>query len=205
MDEQESMSMTTYYGCMHAFVNVFMGEMAMVRDLVVRLEGQDPLKAFGWQTALDRARNRATLIVERWRRLNETFEERVSMDEFERRVYGQSPASATKAAQTARELVEMLGKFNSFIDGLQTYDAEDVRLICGMADEMVQSIGEETKASSLVAAYLDRGTPDAQKVRPDGEQFPAGLLGIEGGGEPVSVYFHTFFNARDDFRAELDQ
>jgi hypothetical protein len=101
MDERESVSMTVYYGYMHAFAHVLVGEMAMVRGLAARLEGQTPLRAFGWQAALNRARSRATQAAERWALLNERFGEKVSPDPFERRVYGQGPALLTKAARTA--------------------------------------------------------------------------------------------------------
>ena len=199
MGEPRSVSMTAYYGCMHAFVNVFTGEMAMARDLAARLEGQGPLRAFGWQVALDRARGRATRAAERWKTLNERFDGKVNPDAFERRVYGQNPASTTKAAQTARELVGRLGAFNRFIDGLQAYRAEDVRRICGMADEMTQAVAEDSKASSLVAAYLGRGAPDAEKGPPKTGQVPGGE-----GREAVSAYFEAFLRAQDGFRAGLE-
>lgn len=194
MDERESMSMTAYYGCMHAFVNVFAGEMTMVRDLAARLEGQTPLRAFGWQAALDRARSRATQAAERWALLNERFEGKVSPDPFERRVYGQG--SVTKAARTARALVEKLRELNRFIDGMKAYDAEGVRRICGVAEEMAQAIGAEVKVSSLIAAYLERGRSDGQKARQEG--------GAGDEGEAISAYFRAFFRARDAFRAGLD-
>ncbi|OGG56860.1 MAG: hypothetical protein A3F84_10730 [Candidatus Handelsmanbacteria bacterium RIFCSPLOWO2_12_FULL_64_10] len=194
MDERESVSMTVYYGYMHAFAHVFVGEMAMVRGLAARLKGQTPLRAFGWQAALNRARSRATQAAERWALLNERFGEKMSPDPFERRVYGHGPAFVTKAARTAREIVERLGELNRFIDGMQTYDAEGVQRICGVAERMAQEIRAEVQASSLVAAYLERGSPDG--ARQEG--------GADGGREQISAYAHTFFRARDAFRARLD-
>ena len=192
MDERDSMSMTAYYGHMHAFVRVFTGEVAMVRDLAGRLEGQTPLRAFGWQAALDRARNRATRAVGQWAFLNERFEGKVTPDPFERRVYGQR--SVTKTAQTAQELAEKLGDLNRFIDGLRVYGAEEVRWICSLAGEMAQAVSEEAKSSSLVAAYLERGAPDGQRARQEGGE----------GDESISGYFETFFRAGDQFRAGLE-
>lgn len=194
MDGRESTSMTAYYGCMHAFAHILVGEMAMVRGLAARLEGQTPLRAFGWQTALDRARSRATQAAQRWVLLNERFGERVRPDPFERRVYGQGPALLTKAARTAREIVEKLGELNGFIDGVQTYDAEGVRRICGVAEGMAQAVHAEVQASSLVAAYLERGGPDG--ARQEG--------GADGAGDRISTYAHVFFTARDAFRAGID-
>ena len=201
MDGREPMSMTAYYGRMHAFVSVLTGEMAMVRDLVACLEGQNPLRAFGWQAALDRARRRATRAVEGWRLLNETFEERVNVEAFERRIYGQNPTSAQKSARTAQGLTEMLVKLNGHIDGLDAYDAEDVRFISGLAGEMAQSISEEARASSFVADCLERGA--TQKTRQEGQHLPAAPPAIED-GESISTCFHAFVKARDDFRADLD-
>jgi len=200
MDEQASMSMTIYYGFMHAFVSVFTGEMSVARDLAARLEGQSPLRAFGWQAALDRARRRATQAAERWVSLNERFDGKVSPDAFERRVYGQNPASTTQTAQAARRLLGLLAAFNRLIDGVQTYGAEEVRQIRCLAEEMTRAVGGEAKASSLVAAYLERGALDAQKVRPE-----AGPGVDEGGGGRVSAYFEAFSGARDRFRRGLGQ
>lgn len=196
MVERDSVSMTAYYGYMHAFVNVFAGEMAMVRDLTGRLEGQTPLRAFGWQTALDRARGRATWAVARWAFLNERFGGKVRSDPFERRVYGQSPASVKKAAQTALELTEKLGSLNRFIDGVRAYDAEGVRWICNLADEVTRSVSAEAKSSSLVAVYLERGAPDGARQ--------GGDAGEEEGSGSISSYFEAFFRAGDAFRAGLD-
>lgn len=196
MDERDSMSMTAYYGHMHAFVRVFTGEMTMVRDLAGRLEGQTPLRAFGWQAALDRARHRATRAVAQWAFLNERFEGKVNPDPFERRVYGQR--SVAKTTQTAQELAEKLGSLNRFIDELRVYGAEDVRWVCNRADEMAQAVSEEAKSSSLVAAYLERGAPDGQRARQGGD------AGGEEGSESTSAYFETFFRAQDAFRAGLE-
>ena len=195
MDEQRPLSMTTYYGCMHAFVSVFTGEMTMVRDLVVRLEGQRPMRAFGWQAALDRALRRAAAILGRWGHLNEGFETRVRVDDIERRIYGQSPLSAEKSAQTARKLSETMRRLRDHVEGTQVYGAQDVRWISGVAEEMAQAIGAEVKTASLVAGYLERGAPDAQRARPP--EAPEK-------GESLSAYFRAFSIARDDFRADLD-
>jgi hypothetical protein len=194
MDERDSMSMTAYYGQMHAFVRVFTGEVVMVRDLAGRLEGQTPLRAFGWQAALDRARTRATRAVTQWASLNARFDGKVNPDPFERRVYGER--SIAKTAQTAQALAEKLEGLNRFIDGLQAYGAEDVRWICTLADEMAQAVGEEAKSSSLVASYLERGAPDGGRARQEGE-------GGEG-RETLSAYFEAFFRAGDAFRAGLE-
>jgi hypothetical protein len=180
---------------MHAFAHVLVGEMAMVRSLAARLEGQTPLRAFGWQAALNRARSRATQAAERWALLNERFGERVNPDPFERRIYGQGPALLTKAARTAREIVKKLRELNRFIDGVQTYDAEGVRRICGVVEEMAQAVRAEVQAATLVAAYLERGGPDG--ARQEG--------GVDGAREQISAYAHTFFRARDAFRAGLNE
>jgi hypothetical protein len=194
MDERKSMSMTAYYGCMHAFAHVLVGEMAMMRGLVARLEGQTPLRAFGWQAALNRARSRATQAAKQWALLNERFGEKASQDPFERRVYGQGPAFLTKAARTAREIVERLGELNRFIDGVKTYDAEGVRRICGVAEGMAQAVRAEVQAATLVAAYLERGGPDGARQEGD----------ADGGKEQISAYAHAFLRARDAFRAGID-
>ncbi len=192
MDERESVSMTVYYGYMHAFAHVFVGEMAMMRSLATRLEGQTPLRAFGWQVALNRTRSRATQAAKRWALLNERFGEKVSPDPFERRVYGQG--SVTKATQRAREIVNRLGELNRFIDGVRTYDAEGVRRICDVAAEMAEAIRSEAQASSLVASYLERGSPDEARQE----------RSADGGRGHISAYAHAFFGARDAFRAGID-
>lgn len=196
MDEQRPLSMTTYYGCMRAFVSVFTGEMAMVRDLAARLEGQRPTRAFGWQAALDRALRRAAAILERWGGLNDRFEERIRVDDLERRIYGQSPLSAEKSARIARTLSETMGRLRDRVQEVEFYGPEDVRWISGVADEMARAIGAEAKTASLVAGYLERGAPNARRPpadRPESEK-----------GESLAACFRAFSKAQDDFRADLE-
>ena len=173
-------SITAYYGSMYAFVKTFKGEMAAVQDIAPQLEGRDPLREFGWQTALDRARGRAQLILDRWFRLNEVFASGFRIDSLERRIFGKNPISVKKGAGTARQLRRELRGFNEYIEGIKTYRTEDVRKICCMARKFAIIIEEEEKASALVAAYLDR--------------------------EPsVSGYFEIFSRMGDEFRARLEQ
>lgn len=199
MDTRKPLSVTTYYGCMHAFARVFAGEMAMVRDLVVRLEGQSPLRAFGWQAALDRALRRGANILERWKALNEVFEERVSADDMERRIYGQSAISPASSAQAARRLSGTLRAVRDHLQEVQVYSSEDVRWVSGAAEDMAQAIGAEARTSSLVEDYLERGTPEARKTRASTSSPNAQE------GESLSSYLEVFSQARDEFRAGLDQ
>jgi hypothetical protein len=188
----EAPSLTRYYGCMHAFASAFAGEVAMVRDLVGRLEGQRPLTAFGWQAALDRARGRATVVLDRWRRLNEALEGGVASDAFERRVFGGNPVTPETATRTARALTKTMEILNGRIDELRAYGGEDVRWISGLAEEMLGAIGPEARASGLVAGYLERGAPGD------------GKLPADGGDRLLASYYRAFSEARDEFRAGLD-
>ena len=173
-------SITAYYGFMYAFAKTFKGEMAAVQDIAPQLEGRDPLREFGWQTALDRARGRAEQILDWWFRLNVDFVRGFQIDSLERRIFGRNPISVKKGAGTARQLRRELRGFNEFIEGIKTYRTEDVRQICLMARKMAITVEEEDKASVLVAAYLER--------------------------EPsVSGYFEIFSRMGDEFRARLEQ
>lgn len=198
MDQRRPLSMTTYYGCMRAFVSVFTGELAMVGDLVSRLEGQRLTRAFGWQSALERALRRASTILERWKGLCEEVVVRLQPDELERRIYGQNPLSGAKSLQIASDLSDRMRRLCDHLQDLDAVGPQDVRWVSGVAREMVQAIDAEARTASLVSSYLERGASDPRKSPAAEPPSDAEK------GETLAGCLRAFLAAQDGFREDLE-
>lgn len=196
-DEHASLSLTQYLGCLHAFVRQFQDELSTVRKFAGQMTGQSRTAAFGWAASLDRARYNVSLIVERWRHFNESAQNRLEMTPDESELYGAVP-SIHQALELCGELDDMLERTNRFIDELETFSADEVRMIREMTDALSLEIEKDRRYIAEIADRFEAQAGDLS-LSPDES---TGLIMI-GETDEKQKYGETFARAGETFTAYL--
>ena len=201
--QEHKISLTEYLGCMHAFVNVFIMELYTVRDFAKRLEKVDRASAFGWESTLDRARNRAPIVLDRWKHFNDRFRDKITVDQYEEEHFGAYVPLFEEYKHTCDRLYAILEKLNRYADEIVELKAEEVIRLEGYIEEMMAAINREQRASSSVASTLERRTPDDLKLQ---DPFQDELIQIN--SDPIqketAKYFRFFVESRDIFHRDLN-
>lgn len=197
LEESEPLTLTEYLGCLHGFIGQFQNTIFMVRSLAGKLRGQTRSTTFGWASAFDQARYRAPLMAERWRHFNETARGRLTNTPEERERYAPVP-SPDHTLDVCRELDDMLARMNRFIDTLETFTPDDVRIIGEMVEALDQELASDRQVAARIAALLEAQANDVT-VTPDKD---TGLLMI-GGMNDGTDYPGQFAGARESFAHHL--
>ena len=168
LDVEQSLTRSQYLGCLHAFIGQFQTEIYMLRSLAIRLRGHTRQEVFGWAASLDETRYRASLMLDRWRYFNETA-----------------------------SLMDMLSRTNMFIDSLEDFSPDDVRMIGEMVEALDREIQQDREHISRIALELEEAA--GVTVTPDDE---TGLLMID---EPTAIAnsAQQFAEAREQFAEHL--
>lgn len=192
-DEHEPLSLTEYLGCLSAFVGQFDQALYTMSHFAVALKGHSRATAFGWAASLDQARYNASLIVDRWGLFNETADQRLGVSPEEASLYETLP-SVEQALERRRELEDLIARVNRFIDDIETFAPDDVRLIREMAEAVGHEIESERSFISAITARFEASNPDPT-VMPDAA---SGLLMI-GELEDTPHFAEIFTTARERF------
>lgn len=197
LDEHESLCMIEYLGCLHTFIIRFHGALATIGYHTLTLEGQTRRQAFGWAGSLDRARYDLTLVVEKWRFFNESAGSRLTASPAEVERFGALP-SVERALEVCRELEDMAGRANRYIDALESFGEDDVRIVLEMMKAIEHEIQPDAAYIAPIAGCMARSEPEAKT--------PEGLLSIgsmedSDDDDPSEL----FFDARDRFLAYLGE
>ncbi len=196
-DEHEPLSLTEYLGCLSAFVGQFDQALYTMSHFAVALKGQSRATAFGWAASLDQARYNAALIVDRWGLFNETADQRLGVSPEEAALYETLP-SVEQALERRRELEDLTTRVNRFIDDIEVFTPDDVRIIREMAEAVGHEIESERNfISAITARFEASGHSPSEKPDPT-----SGLLMI-GGLEDSPDYAEIFTTARERFSLYL--
>jgi hypothetical protein len=198
-DEYTSLTLTQYLGCLHAFVRQFQDELSTIRKFATQMSGQSRSIAFGWAASLDQARYNGPLVVDRWRHFNMSAQDRLEMTPDESELYGTIP-SIHHALETCNDLDDMLERTNRFMDTLETFASDEVRIIHEMMDALAQEIVEDRTYISVIAERFEAQAGEIA-LTPDES---TGLIMI-GEGSEKSEYGETFAQARETFMSHLKE
>lgn len=195
-DPSQPLSIAQYLGCLHAFVGQFQSEIFMVKSLSLRLRGHSRAEVFGWAASLDETRYRIPLIVDRWQHFSQSARERMVVSDADLTKYAPLP-DHNRADEVCRELADMVGRTNRFIDELDMFLDDDVRMIGEMVDALDRELDTDHVAISRIAEEMD--TEEDVSVTPDDS---TGLLMINGSLDNPGPG-QEFAAARDLFSAHL--
>jgi len=195
-DVSEPLTRSQYLGCLHAFVGQFQSEIYILKSLAVKLRGHKRDEVFGWAASLDQSRYRIPLMVDRWRYFIETAQERLIDTPKEMEHYAPVPP-IVRALAVCAELEDMLSRINRFIDTLDEFTPDDVRMIGEMVEALDQELTQDRLDITRIASLLE----DAGEitVTPDAD---TGLLMI-GGMDDGPNYPEQFGSARELFSKHL--
>ncbi|MBT5874420.1 MAG: hypothetical protein HOH43_13460 [Candidatus Latescibacteria bacterium] len=196
LDVEQSLTRSQYLGCLHAFIGQFQTEIYMLRSLAIRLRGHTRQEVFGWAASLDETRYRASLMLDRWRYFNETASERVLESATETAQFSPDP-TIDHESHVCAELMDMLSRTNMFIDSLEDFSPDDVRMIGEMVEALDREIQQDREHISRIALELEEAA--GVTVTPDDE---TGLLMID---EPTAIAnsAQQFAEAREQFAEHL--
>lgn len=196
-DEHEPLSMTEYLGCLSAFVGQFDQALYTMSHFAVAMEGQSRAHTFGWAASLDQARYNASLIVDRWGFFNETADQRLGVSPEEAALYESLP-SVAQALERRRELEDLTARVNKFIDEIETFTPDEVRLIREMAVAVGQEIDSERTFILAVTARFEA----SDHTGPELTEPDSGLLMI-GKLEDTPNFSEIFATTREQFSLYL--
>ena len=197
----QAMSLTEYLGRLRAFVDALHTEAVTVATYVHRLEGQDREQAFGWESILERARGRVSLVAEHWQRFNQELDGRVYPDDVELRVYGQHHRLRYRFVETCPLVREAMNRLNRYIDEVERFDRQDVKLVSALVEEIVALPREEATAAREVGLRLMRTAIDSSEEPAVEQQEPTPYPGMS--LNQASSYLEQYTLARRRFEEEL--
>ena len=195
-DVSEPLTRSQYLGCLHAFVGQFQSEIYILKSLAVKLRGHKRDEVFGWAASLDQSRYRIPLMVDRWRYFIETAQERLIDTPEETERYAPVPP-IVRALEVCDELEDMLSRINRFIDTLDEFTPDDVRMIGEMVEALDQEVTQDRQDITRIAGLLEDAAETM--VTPDAD---TGLLMI-GGMNDGPNYPEQFGSARELFSKHL--
>ena len=198
-DEHSPLTLTQYLGCLHAFVLQFQDTLSTVRKFATQMSGQSRSVAFGRAASLDQARYNVSLIVDRWRYFNESAQDRLQMTPVEFELYGTIP-SVHHAPEICSELENMLARTNRYIDALEPFSTDEVRIIHEMADAFTLEINEDKDYITEIAEQFEAQAGEVA-LSPDAS---TGLIMI-GETEDSLQYGETFAQTREIFMSHLKE
>ena len=192
LEVSQPISLSQYLGCLHAFVGQFQSEIFMLKSLAMRIRGRARREVFGWAATLDETRYRIPLMVERWRYFNETARERLAVEPGDSGKYAYVP-DLKRVGHVCGELEDMLRRTNDFIDGLEVFEVDDVRMIGEMVAALDGEVEQDRKDVARIVEMIDE-EPDVT-VAPD---KATGLMMIDDPQEGTS-FRDQFGEARSLF------
>ena len=198
-DEHSPLTLTQYLGCLHAFVLQFQDTLSTVRKFATQMSGQSRSVAFGWASSLDQARYNVSLIVDRWHYFNESAQDRLQMTPEESDLYGAIP-SIHHALEICGELEDMLERINQFIDALETFSTDEVRMIHEMADALTLETDDDRDYVKRIAEQFEAKSGEVA-LSPDAS---TGLIMI-GETDDSPQYGETFAQTRKIFMSHLKE
>lgn len=196
LDVEQSLTRSQYLGCLHAFIGQFQTEIYMLRSLAIRLRGHTREEVFGWAASLDETRYRASLMLDRWRHFNEMAPERVLESAAETELFSSAP-SIDHESHVCGELLDMLSRTNMFIDSLEAFSTDDVRMIGEMVEALDRELQQDREQIANIALKLEEAADVT--VTPDEK---TGLLMIDE-PSPNDSSAHQFAEAREQFAEHL--